>query len=309
MANDYFDADPLIGGEGPLAKRDALNQVAWAVQAAFDLMPSADWFATIASVNGTVGGTANAITLALGAPAPTSYTEGLTVQFRTTATNTGAVTLNINSIGAAQVVRHDGVALSAGDLMIGLVYEARYNATSGKFELTTLVDGDLSGPVTAAEAAQAAAELAQAAAETAQGLAEDAQAAAETAQGLAEDAQADAETAAAAAAASAQSILDVDAAGELFTIAAWCAINGSFVVPGWAATPSGADPAAPDYVEMVENGGTGRKIKFVFSYTSGLVTQIVVQLDNNAGSYTTVTGGTLTIGYDGDGYWSGTTAA
>jgi hypothetical protein len=64
----------------------------------------------------------------------TAYTAGLTVRFTAAGANTGAVTLNIGSLGAINVVRADGVALVTGDILSAGTYEAVYDGTSFKLQ-------------------------------------------------------------------------------------------------------------------------------------------------------------------------------
>jgi hypothetical protein len=64
----------------------------------------------------------------------TAYTAGLTVRFTAAGANTGAVTLNIGSLGAINVVRADGVALATGDILSAGTYEAVYDGTSFKLQ-------------------------------------------------------------------------------------------------------------------------------------------------------------------------------
>lgn len=78
---------------------------------------------------GTAGGTANAITISLNPPI-TTYGGGLVVRFISSATNTGSVTLNVNSLGAVALNKGDGtVALMAGDIPANALIEAIYDGT------------------------------------------------------------------------------------------------------------------------------------------------------------------------------------
>lgn len=81
----------------------------------------------LTSVSGT-----NTITATL--TGLTAYTAGLTVRFTAAGANTGAVTLNIGSLGAINVVRADGVALATGDILSAGTYEAVYDGTSFKLQ-------------------------------------------------------------------------------------------------------------------------------------------------------------------------------
>lgn len=70
------------------------------------------------------GGSANAWTAAL-APAAASLAVGMTIRLLLSQGNTGAVTLNVNGLGAVPVTRIDGAPFGNGDLtagIIGLVY-------------------------------------------------------------------------------------------------------------------------------------------------------------------------------------------
>ena len=81
----------------------------------------------LTSVSGT-----NTITASL--TGLTAYAAGLTVRFTAAGANTGAVTLNIGSLGAINLVRADGVALATGDLLTSGTYEAVYDGTSFKLQ-------------------------------------------------------------------------------------------------------------------------------------------------------------------------------
>lgn len=65
-------------------------------------------------------------------PVPVSYTTNMTIHFKAAATNTGAVTLNVNGLGAKNIYKASGGslgALTAGDLTIGAFYTVRYDGT------------------------------------------------------------------------------------------------------------------------------------------------------------------------------------
>lgn len=86
---------------------------------------------------GTVGGTANAITLTLESSF-TALKSGLICAIQPTADNTGAVTLNVNGIGAKAIRKFDTtgeVALASGDLQDGnfylLTYDTAANSSAG----------------------------------------------------------------------------------------------------------------------------------------------------------------------------------
>lgn len=76
----------------------------------------------------TVGGTADVITLTT-TFAPSAYAAGNTVRFIAGSNNTGAVTVNWNSLGAKNLYAHTGRQLLAGDLVANRLYEATYDGT------------------------------------------------------------------------------------------------------------------------------------------------------------------------------------
>lgn len=98
-------------------------------------------------------GTANAYILNQASPiqAPQAYLDGMRVRFRINETNTGASTVNVNSLGVKSILKEDGISeLSAGDLPEGEFGEIIYHAdldlfqlASHKYEQTTFVTGDI----------------------------------------------------------------------------------------------------------------------------------------------------------------------
>lgn len=82
---------------------------------------------------GTAGGTANALTLTL-SPAITAYALGLRILFKaSSSTNTGAVTVDVNSVGAT-AVQNNGAALAGGEIAPAGFYELLYDGT--QFQLS-----------------------------------------------------------------------------------------------------------------------------------------------------------------------------
>jgi hypothetical protein len=73
----------------------------------------------------------NTITCA-GAPAPASYTAGLTVSLHAGGTNTGAMTLNIAGIGAANILLN-GAPVGAGQVVLGYSYSLYYDGSEFNF--------------------------------------------------------------------------------------------------------------------------------------------------------------------------------
>lgn len=81
---------------------------------------------------GTVGGTADAITLTP-TPAITSYNAGVKYAFVATGTNTGAATVAVSGLAAKDIKKQDGTALVAGDIVSGKLYFIIYEGTNFRF--------------------------------------------------------------------------------------------------------------------------------------------------------------------------------
>lgn len=113
-----FSSRKLTGLGDAAADTDAANRQT--VDARIQLR-NANW---LTSVSGADTITASA------SPALTAYTTGQTFTFKAAGTSTGAVTLNIDSVGATAVKQPDGTAIEAGDLTSGYVYTVTYDGTN-----------------------------------------------------------------------------------------------------------------------------------------------------------------------------------
>ena len=78
---------------------------------------------------GTASGTGMAIALALDPPC-TAYASGLSVRFMPVHPGYGAVTLNVNGLGAKRIYRSDGLLVSMGQLDPGTITEMVYADTA-----------------------------------------------------------------------------------------------------------------------------------------------------------------------------------
>jgi len=79
-------------------------------------------------------GSANACALTL-LPALAAYIVGMPVWFKPAFTNTGAVTLNINSLGTVSIKKSGNKDLVAGDMLAGMITGVVYDGTN--FQLLT----------------------------------------------------------------------------------------------------------------------------------------------------------------------------
>lgn len=87
-------------------------------------------FLALGSVTGTDTITATA------SPTLTAYAAGQTFRFVSAGANTGAVTLNVDTLGAKSVTKLGTTALAAGDIPSGAVVEVYYDGT--RFQLVNL---------------------------------------------------------------------------------------------------------------------------------------------------------------------------
>ena len=76
----------------------------------------------------TVGGTANAITLAP-SPPTTAYVAGQTFRFIAAASNTGAATVAVSGLAAKSITKLGATALAAADILIGMMISITYDGT------------------------------------------------------------------------------------------------------------------------------------------------------------------------------------
>lgn len=63
-------------------------------------------------------------------PAPSAYVTGMFVHFTANTVNTGAATLNVNSLGAKTIVKHYDVTLDNGDIKAGQAVSVIYDGTN-----------------------------------------------------------------------------------------------------------------------------------------------------------------------------------
>ncbi|MGV0879430.1 hypothetical protein V6767_20045 [Martelella sp. FLE1502] len=129
----------IIFGSGSYRQivKDVFGNVIW------DKVTSEPLITSI-SYGGTAGGTANAITLSA---SNFTATDGATIGFFASATNTGATTLSVGGSPAVQVLKNSRssgpTALSASDIRQGNFYWAIYsNSYSGFVLMTTPASAD-----------------------------------------------------------------------------------------------------------------------------------------------------------------------
>lgn len=94
----------------------------------------------------TTGGSANAYTVTLES-VPTALADGLGFSAIIHASNTGATTINVNSLGAKKVL-YKGVALSGGELVAGQPARFSYDASADSAAGAWLIENPVPVPAT-----------------------------------------------------------------------------------------------------------------------------------------------------------------
>ena len=95
---------------------------------------TAVWLTSVSGTN-TILGTAT--------PTPAAYASGQSFRFVAAATNTGAVTINVSSLGAKAITKNGTNPLDAGDITSGAVVTVTYDGT--EFQLSTSAGSSNSG--------------------------------------------------------------------------------------------------------------------------------------------------------------------
>ena len=139
MSNDYYNntANTLTAGE--TAKAAIVEAKFTEVAGGFDVLPTEEEIKreTINFVDST--GTANtyAVTLTY---EPDTYVDGMRVTFRVNVTNTGASTLNVNSLGAKSLKQVDGSDPGAGALTATRIVKVIYDSDTDTFILRDAIE-------------------------------------------------------------------------------------------------------------------------------------------------------------------------
>ncbi len=77
---------------------------------------------------GADSGTLNAMAVTL-APVPAAYVAGMSIDVKAGSTNTGALTLNVNGLGAKTVMKPSGVACTGGEVVSGAIATFTYDGS------------------------------------------------------------------------------------------------------------------------------------------------------------------------------------
>lgn len=151
MTNNYYDLDTFT--KNTLARAEDIQAMSAALVTSFDLLPELDPWIQDRLSYATTTGSANVYAIAL----PTtvlSLVEGLHIRAKIHAANTGASTINVDTIGAIAMQRPDGSALTEGDLPLDSIMDMTYDGSVFKIG-STLSDATAAAASAAAAAADA----------------------------------------------------------------------------------------------------------------------------------------------------------
>lgn len=128
----FSDGNPALGIKGTKVTAAFLNASNTHYHTGLDV--DGDGSLAYAVATGT-----NDLTLTL-APALTQYVNGMPIYLKAAATNTGAMTLNVNGLGAKAIKKNASEALVAGDVRSGAVITVAYDGTNFQMVATPNAD-------------------------------------------------------------------------------------------------------------------------------------------------------------------------
>lgn len=129
MSNPFYTFSPMFV-PGSLARSGDVNTQFSLVQNGFDKVNAGQLGI------GTDSGSANTVLLDMSTPR-TVYTNGDEYIFMAAAQNTGATTIKVDGLGTLPLVRFNGTALQAGDLILNTWYSGRYSSALNSIEITS----------------------------------------------------------------------------------------------------------------------------------------------------------------------------
>lgn len=129
MTNTFFNHDT------PLTKNTAyraanVNAVLEAVELGFDRIPAKDPLNHGYHDYLVDSGAADAYVVAFASNAPTAYANGMSFKMKAANANTGASTINVNSIGVKNLTDINGSPLVEGDITTGAILHIAYDGSS-----------------------------------------------------------------------------------------------------------------------------------------------------------------------------------
>ena len=155
----YFDPATVTIAAGTRALASQVNTVSNAISAGFDKLPTEIELKLGTTRYAVDTGAADAYIVTL--PYVPTLTDGFNLSFKTVNANTGASTINVNSLGIKSIVNTDGSALVAGTFGVNAIVIIAYESGGDRFILVSQNPGQaaLAQASAVAAAASAAAAL------------------------------------------------------------------------------------------------------------------------------------------------------
>jgi hypothetical protein len=141
-SNASFGADQIADGSVSDIEYQYLDGVTNNIQTQINSVsgvgsPTASVTQASSLIYGTTGGSADTYTLTL-SPAPTTNPKLILAKFHVA--NTGASTINVNSLGVVTITKQDGSALSAGDIPLDSMGVLVYDGTNYQIVSSFIAD-------------------------------------------------------------------------------------------------------------------------------------------------------------------------
>ena len=120
---------------GSRARSSVINDLNSNTAAAFALLPDETKLSLGTATAALDTGTANSYLVSM-PTTPAGYADNMAVVMIPLNTNTGASTINVDSLGVVAIKLQDGSsALAAGDIVVGVPVEMRYSSVTGYFHI------------------------------------------------------------------------------------------------------------------------------------------------------------------------------
>ena len=130
--SDYFTYTSLT--PSTVARAADINSRFNGVSAGFDLLPPPTFLYEDRITYSEDTGVANSYVATPAIPI-TAYSAGLRIRLKAATANTGASTVNVSDLGVKPMVRSDGSALQAGDIVAGQILDLTYDGTNFKLAM------------------------------------------------------------------------------------------------------------------------------------------------------------------------------
>jgi len=125
---------------GSRARSSSVNDLNSNAAAAFALLPNETKLSLGTATAAIDTGTANTYLVSM-PTTPVGYADNMAVVMIPKTSNTGASTINVDSLGVVAIKLQDGSsALGAGDIVVGVPVEMRYSSVTGCFHINQAPD-------------------------------------------------------------------------------------------------------------------------------------------------------------------------